>query len=205
MFGFPSHRRNSTTSPWRRGVVLALLAALGVGTVGFPASPRVLKDRGIPFPCQDSPCGCPDAESCWLNCRCHSDAEKLAWARQHRIVPPPEFLESLDLRVVQASPRCRHCASDSDFPHAEPSEVAEASLAATPSANLPMGTLIDAFRRCRGLPLLWTVLESSGCDLPEPLVLLLVLAGPPVVVDGETFFGERSAPPVPPPQRPTLS
>lgn len=204
MFGCPSHCRSLTTSAWRRAVVLALLATLGVGTVGFPSAPRVLKDRGTPFPCQDSPCGCPDAESCWLNCRCHSDAEKLAWAEQHQVVPPQEFLASLDLRVKQQSPSCPHCTSGSDSFESEPSDVAAASILATASADLPMGIFIDAFRRCRGLPLLWTVLESSGCDPPEPLMLLLVLAGPPVAVDGETFFGERSAPPVPPPQRPTL-
>lgn len=39
------------------------------------------KDRSIPFPCMDRPCGCSTAEQCYTKCCCHSPAERLAWAR----------------------------------------------------------------------------------------------------------------------------
>ncbi len=73
-------------------VSLTLFAHL-MSTFGFPiwvpiVGPR--KSRSIPFPCQNRPCGCQSAEQCWSgDCCCFTMEEKLAWARERGIEPPP--------------------------------------------------------------------------------------------------------------------
>jgi hypothetical protein len=83
-----STRRNTF---WRRlprricaGV--ALVAYL-IAAIGFPVSASA-RSRGIPFPCQDHPCGCQSAEQCWRSCCCFTAEERWAWAREHNVEPP---------------------------------------------------------------------------------------------------------------------
>jgi hypothetical protein len=56
--------------------------------LGMPLPQGQAKDHSQPFPCQDSPCGCHNAEQCWRHCCCHSPEERLAWARANQIEPP---------------------------------------------------------------------------------------------------------------------
>src|SRR4051794_16978264 len=82
--------RTTSWGPLRRrlwaGVTLVayLLAALGVP---LPASAR--KEPGVPFPCQDHPCGCRTAEQCWAACCCFTPEQRIAWAQAHHVQPPP--------------------------------------------------------------------------------------------------------------------
>ena len=62
------------------------------------ASRLAAKDRSRPFPCMDKPCGCATAEQCFANCCCHTPAERLAWARAHKV--EPAVLASLEARVA---------------------------------------------------------------------------------------------------------
>ena len=56
------------------------------------------KDRFRPFPCMDKPCGCATAEQCFRNCCCHTPAQRLAWAKAHRV--EPAVLAALEKRVA---------------------------------------------------------------------------------------------------------
>lgn len=56
--------------------------------------PRLPTKVGQPterFPCEGCLCGCSSAEYCWDRCCCHSDQEKLQWAKRNAVTPP-EFL-----------------------------------------------------------------------------------------------------------------
>ena len=74
----------------RRRRVTGWLACMTVAicSVGVPLPAQAVKKSGEPFPCQNCPCGCPDAETCWRDCCCHTNREKLAWAKQNGVKPP---------------------------------------------------------------------------------------------------------------------
>jgi hypothetical protein len=74
---------------------------VAVSSIGVPLPAQSVKKSGDPFPCQGCACGCKDAESCWRDCCCHTNGEKLAWARRHG-VKPPAF-------VIAAATRERTC------------------------------------------------------------------------------------------------
>jgi hypothetical protein len=61
---------------------------VAICSVGVPLPAQNVKKSGDPFPCQACACGCKDAESCWRNCCCHTQREKLAWAKRHGVTPP---------------------------------------------------------------------------------------------------------------------
>jgi len=62
---------------------------VAVCSVGVPLPAHSEKKPGAaPFPCQDCPCGCKDAETCWRDCCCYTNQQKLAWARRNRVTPP---------------------------------------------------------------------------------------------------------------------
>ena len=69
-----------------------------------PAGTKLLaaKDRSQPFPCMDSPCGCATAEQCFRDCCCTTFAERLAFARRHRL--GGIVLAALEARVAAAAP-----------------------------------------------------------------------------------------------------
>lgn len=72
-------------------VLLSMCMTFAPMSVG--RSSAILKDKSIPFPCQDRPCGCGTAEQCWRACCCFSHKEKIDWARKNGVTPPaPETL-----------------------------------------------------------------------------------------------------------------
>jgi hypothetical protein len=76
----------------RRRLISAILAAMYIVTAaGIPLPAEDLaRKSGELFPCSDDACGCASAEQCWRSCCCHSLAERIEWAREHK-VRPPEF------------------------------------------------------------------------------------------------------------------
>lgn len=70
------------------------------GPAPLARAPAVLaaKDRSRPFPCMNKPCGCGTAEQCFSSCCCHTPAERLAWARAHRV--EPAVIAALERRVA---------------------------------------------------------------------------------------------------------
>jgi hypothetical protein len=62
---------------------------VAICSVGVPMPARSERKAGdTPFPCQDCPCGCKDAETCWRDCCCFTNQQKVAWARKHRVAIP---------------------------------------------------------------------------------------------------------------------
>lgn len=71
-----------------RGVALAALAAVAISSFGVPLPAVVSHRAGERFPCEACLCGCPDAESCWRDCCCHTNLEKVDWAIKNGVTPP---------------------------------------------------------------------------------------------------------------------
>ena len=65
-----------------------LLVALAVGTMGVPVPSWAGKDTSVPFPCMHRGCGCQNAAACWNSCCCHTNAQKLAWAKKNGVQAP---------------------------------------------------------------------------------------------------------------------
>src|ERR1700747_3399381 len=92
-------------------VLLAYLAALAPA-LGLPIpAPAAPKDRSVPFPCMDNPCGCSCAEDCWRHCCCMSPEERWAWAAAHNVTPPDYAERPAAMRpggdTAQPCPHCR--------------------------------------------------------------------------------------------------
>jgi hypothetical protein len=104
--------------------VVALLAQL-VAAVGAPtvSSRARAKNGSVPFPCRDHPCGCNTPEEGWAgDCCCFTLEQKLAWAEERGIEPPPHVRATVEARraaarKVKAKPPC--CAAHAKAPCCE--------------------------------------------------------------------------------------
>jgi hypothetical protein len=153
-----------------RVVSVSLILALLAGAAGFPVAVPVAKDHSQPFPCQDHACGCSSADECWRHCCCHSNHEKVAWARAHGVNPPQYVVEASDREHQASTPVCchHHCqsclAKKAQPQHEEPSQaVARQSQRGPFKAKLVVG---DLAKNCRGLASVWSVLAAA---LPVPV------------------------------------
>jgi hypothetical protein len=143
-------------------------------TAGVPIAVRAPKDRSGPFPCQDNPCGCLCPEQCWRHCCCHTNREKVEWARAHGITPPDFVIAAAQKEEKEEKEsrksghaccrhgHCPHCAAakaddDDDDAPAAPSAN---KLQASDSSRMTL-VITDLARRCAGLPLVWTVLSAA--------------------------------------------
>ena len=79
-------RRNRSAG--RRLVAGVVLTAILLGITGAPLPTWAEKDLSVAFPCMHRQCGCRNAAACWNSCCCHTNAEKLAWAKERGIEPP---------------------------------------------------------------------------------------------------------------------
>lgn len=97
----------------RRLTAALTLAAVAACTVGVPMPVSAVKTSAERFPCENSPCGCANAASCWRECCCKTHSQKLAWARENQ-VRPPKFVvaaarkERLEAAALAAKPSCCH-------------------------------------------------------------------------------------------------
>jgi hypothetical protein len=100
--------------------VVALLAQL-VAAIGAPTLGSHTNKKGsVPFPCQNHPCGCSTPEEGWAgDCCCFTLEQKLAWAEERGIEPPPHVRATVEARraaasQVKAKPPCcaKHAKSD---------------------------------------------------------------------------------------------
>jgi hypothetical protein len=159
---FTTHREPIWRRRTRVSIVALLCCAILGGTLGFPAPRKVVKDRSTPFPCQDKPCGCQNAAACWKSCCCHTNAQKVAWAKQHGVAPP-EFVVAAAKREACASGSC--CAAK----HAPARPAAKTDQTETTLVT------IGSLRKCQGLPPLWVLLgettlsEFDGVHVSTPV------------------------------------
>lgn len=84
----------------RSALLTRLILCVAGGAVGLsnsylPLPVPTLKDRSVAFPCQDNVCGCRNAAQCWSSCCCHTDQQKLDWARKNGVTPPDSFLQKM--------------------------------------------------------------------------------------------------------------
>lgn len=162
--------------------LLALCMLLAVVGIPLPQMSKG-KDRSIPFPCMNSPCGCADAESCWKKCCCHTNQEKLAWAKQHNVSPPDYVIAAAKLEQGTTAPACccqkmltktKSCCSPVVKPAVEDVK-AEVENAEETSVQI---VILEDLNRCQGNASLWLVLSqalpvnaaASRVELPLPLV-----------------------------------
>jgi hypothetical protein len=185
--------------------VVAILALAGfvAAHVGFPVIETGGKDTSQPFPCMASACGCRSAEACWRGCCCHTNAEKLAWAKRHGVTPP-EFVvaaarkeagphapgEPVSCCAVESAARpAGCCAGKSGTAGSEKTESWR--LALVPSI---------AARKCQGLAQLWLIL-SAAAPVARPVTcsidLAVARATPPVA---DRLLSCDFVPPTPPPR-----
>lgn len=215
-------------------VVLASGLPLPLGLLAPPdaavADVRLAaKDRSLPFPCMDKPCGCATAEQCFTSCCCHTPAETLAWAKAHDVTP--DVLAALARRVanevavakqaggccaVTAKPEPACCGSggcDEPRPAASVTDDADVgmdfqSLAAesprpdtdpAPAVGRVRTVTLQAMLACGGILTSWL---AVGGSLPPPRVDCAV--DPPLVavcICGDRSAGGMSAAPALPPPR----
>jgi hypothetical protein len=189
MAGFRNRNRWRTLAH-KACAVLFLFAYLATA-VGFPLRASHDKDSSQPFPCQDHPCGCRSAEDCWRHCCCFSPEERLAWARNNGIEPPPYAepasagawqttrLRDLAETDVAPEPACSGCAphgtaSSKPCGEGEPKAACCCRSAPTPAKDSRRQSktgqrwvLVVKALSCRGLSTLWV---SGGAVLPPPPV-----------------------------------
>jgi hypothetical protein len=164
-----------------------LTAALGLP---LPVSAARSKKGGVPFPCQDNPCGCQSAEECWRGCCCFTAEERWAWARAHGITPPPyaEKPAPKPRRTTRSHHNCKHKSNCSCCSTKHPSRRPAAprrSCRNSPNQSGgcphcthhsepccqhvhptgPTWLLGIAAQKCRGENVLWA---STGIVLPLP-------------------------------------
>lgn len=139
----PTWLRTPVVRPRATLVVLTLVSHL-FATLGFPLpSPTraTSKESGRPFPCQSRPCGCRTYDECWAgDCCCFTLEEKLAWAAENGIEPPPHvrpLIEAREARLPHKKKSC--CCSVADSGGA--AAPAEAGCNPKRDSNVPRGRL----------------------------------------------------------------
>jgi len=79
----------------RRVASLVTTVALVACTLGVPFPlADIAKDTTEAYPCMHCGCGCADADTCWRNCCCYSQQQKLAWAEKNGVKPPSFVAEA---------------------------------------------------------------------------------------------------------------
>jgi hypothetical protein len=160
---------------WIAGVAAAVYF---VGLFGIPLPPnKHSKDDTAPFPCQDhlvGTCGCFNAEQCWSHCCCFSDAERLAWAANHK-----DHVAASVLRAIEERSRNEQVCADTVVALADRSQCIHHAAAKGATADEPrqpeqsdrapvrwvIGPLVF---NCQGQGPLWMATVVS--TLPPPAV-----------------------------------
>ena len=214
---------------FRHGLVAPALLAYFAAAVGVPLPAGAGKDRSVPFPCMDRPCGCHDASGCKQHCCCFTSEQKLAWAARHGVDPTP-FVSSSALAAArsaagpaEAKPAASCCASGPYQPEAparqhdrlaaspshchEPSRTSSSDAIDHPAgspATAPDGDddliSIGAYRACHGMAPLWTTL-GAALPPPRPLAYEFLWNSPDSLVSPAPAAVSLSfSPPTPPPR-----
>ena len=114
------HRLVAKLNKRTKIILIALAVLIGLSNTYVPLPIRIEKDLSVPFPCQDKGCGCANAQQCWSSCCCHTDLEKLAWAKRHGVTAPGWFLSQADFTTSTKSDCGTCCCSKK-----EPQPVAQ--------------------------------------------------------------------------------
>lgn len=213
--------RNQRVRWIRSSIAFVLSCAVLLASIGFPARNRPSVDSHERFPCENCPCGCTTAESCWRSCCCRTDAEKLAWASEQGVIPPDYVVDFVEAEsTTTAGARCTACcekaqreqsdriaisATDrTSRQHSPPTAMAlRGEDPRSPAGRVSRTArliLIEDLRKCGGLPPLWKVLSNVTVGLglsrvvaePDPREWLIVVS--------EMWTSACVQPEVPPPR-----
>ena len=124
---------SSETPVPRTQRLAAWLACMTVAicSVGVPLPARAVKKSGEAFPCQNCPCGCKDADTCWRECCCFTNRQKLAWAERNRVTPPSFVIAAARREKREAAKESQSCCGS------KPEAKMQASASAAPTVAKP--------------------------------------------------------------------
>lgn len=129
---FPNRIASAGAHGAARWVVYALLGCMLACIVGLPVPPPSKTDVVSElFPCMDNPCGCKTAAQCWEKCCCYDDAQKIAWAQQHDVVPPSFVIARHELaqqRAVAGANLARPCCAKQQACESRPASSAAVAV-----------------------------------------------------------------------------
>lgn len=214
---------------FRRSLTTALVGAALVGFVtanlGLPLIVPVeqtastdaggaTKDKSVPFPCQDRPCGCLSADACMRSCCCFTAEERLAWFQARNITPIPELVaaakamghnanEHKTKEHTHAGDACAHCAKDETKtePKPAPRDCCAAKKSTTASGERQVdcaSSTVDEFSHAAPERKGWRVVVVVGsiaahCHGMGPWSLTGIVAIPLMAEVGYTFDWTRAA------------
>jgi len=187
-FAFRARRSFRATVGWFAAMWYVTIA------IGLPLPLAGGKDLSRPFLCMYSRCGCQNAEQCYRRCCCHTAAERLAFARSHGDVPPPELLAMVEAETSQIAVTKRSCCSDKGCtaPATEPSP-------GDLERNSYSEVVIQDSLACRGVGHLW---QHTVGALPPPVIELTISIVEIAVCPLSSHSADTllPAPPSPPPR-----
>jgi hypothetical protein len=162
---------NSQSRTHRLAAVASLVSFLAA-VVGVPVMRPSIgpngKDWSRPFPCMSSDCGCQNAEACWRGCCCHTNHEKLAWAKAHKVSPPAYLIEQTAREALPARRGVAVCLSGQNpatncCTAGFSRQDGKAARAKTSDDGWRWGFIpAVSARKCRGLAQLWTLLSAAA-------------------------------------------
>lgn len=190
----------------RQTLALVCMLLLVLMITGLPVPLTNGKDRSTPFICMESRCGCMTAEQCWKHCCCHTNEEKLAWARKHN-QPVPDYVVQADVQLSGKCESCeqefRHdtcCEVENDSSNSSCCEHQNTSKSSKPPKSLKWIIMIHA-HQCQGHDG-WSLLANAivvlKCDCA--LELLICLPSGNVAVDAWALSTHFTTPESPPPK-----
>lgn len=145
----------------RRAVGVCTLCALLLGTIGVPLPRVVSKDLSQAFPCQQSACGCMSAEACWRSCCCHTNREKVAWAKKHGVEVPAYVIAAAAKESSTGGASC--CA----VKVAKRKSCCETEKAPTKTKTTLTLVNLDNARKCQGQASLVLLLGQIVAEVRE--------------------------------------
>ena len=213
--------------------VLALGLPLPAGMRSGGAIPAIdatgliaAKDRSVPFPCMNSPCGCASAEQCFRECCCTTVGERLAFARRHRL--DADLIASLEARMkgdaelAERKPRkssccsgdraATNCCTSQESPGVAEAAAPESCCDAPPASDSgnacpapavaegrPRLVTLQAMLACKGIVASWVAVAGAP---PTPRFEITGLLPPRDWVELLDVAGESPLlVPVPPPPK----
>ncbi|OYP38377.1 hypothetical protein [Rhodopirellula sp. MGV] len=179
----------------RQSLLWLLLLSIVIALTGFISQPplsNTSNQTAERFPCESCACGCPSAEHCWDRCCCHTDQEKLQWARENGVTPP-QFLVDRVANACDTAPAktsCCHCS------HRDRNNAV--SKTTKPTVATGSKTLIFwKAAECRGLTYIWSLLAAAYVSPMHRVILT-----EPLLIDRLGSFDETAismrTPPEPP-------
>lgn len=189
------------TSPLQKCIHWVLFFAVTFALSGIVLIPTSQVDKSNlseRFPCENCPCGCRSADFCWDQCCCHTDEEKLAWAKREGVRPPDFLVARVSRAALESTASTEHsscccCCSSKDAKCVAPNADAVAA-----NAGPPQPVLMWKAAQCRGLDHFWMLLGSVFVSPPwqssdEPCLLHRC----EVRNERVTFVARKPDPPVP--------